>query len=62
MIHVLLVLILVGVLVYLVHNVIPMDARIRLIFDVVVVLLVVLWLLNIFGVLAAIDVPVPRLR
>lgn len=44
----LVVLIIVGVLLYLVNSLIPMDGKIKTIINVVVVLLVLLWLLNIF--------------
>jgi len=38
-----------GVCLWLIHQ-IPMDAKIRTIIDVVVILVLVLWLLNLFGV------------
>ncbi len=41
-------LIIVGVLLWLVNNYIPMDGKIKKILNIVVV--VVLWLLNVFGV------------
>ena len=44
----LIVLILVGVALYLVNQVIPMDAKIKTILNVVVVLLVLLWVLDAF--------------
>lgn len=62
MIHVLIVLIVVGILLWLVNEYIPMDGKIKKILNVVVVICVVIWLLEVFGVLGAIDVPVPRLR
>ena len=51
LVHVLVVLIVVGVLLWLVNNYIPMAGSIRSILNAVVVILVVLWLLNVFGVL-----------
>ena len=54
-------LIIVGVALYLVNSVIPMDPKIKTILNVVVVLLVVLWVAQSFGLLAALDRPV-RLR
>lgn len=42
------VLIVVGILLYAVNNWIPMDAKIKQILNVVVVLVVVLWLLSAF--------------
>lgn len=44
-------LIVVGVLLYLVNNLIPMDAKIKQIINIVVLIAVVLWLLSVFGVL-----------
>ena len=49
--NLLLVLIVVGVLLWLVNNYIPMDRKIKNILNVVVVIVVVLWLLRAFGVL-----------
>ena len=46
-------LIVVGVLLWLVNNYIPMDGKIKKILNVVVVIVVVLWLLNVFGVLSS---------
>jgi hypothetical protein len=51
----LLVLIVVGVLLWLVNNYIPMDGKIRSILNAVVVILVVVWLLQAFGLLGAIQ-------
>jgi len=47
----LIVLIVVGVLLWLVNTYIPMQAAIKSILNGVVVIVVVLWLLNVFGVL-----------
>lgn len=58
MIQILVVLVVVGVLLYLLHAVIPMDGRIRTIIDVVVILCVCVWLLNVFGVATGL----PRMR
>jgi hypothetical protein len=44
-----LVLIVVGVLLWLVNNYIPMQSSIKSILNAVVVIAVVLWLLNVFG-------------
>jgi hypothetical protein len=48
---VLLVLIVVGVVLWLVNNYIPMDRKIKNILNVVVVIVVILWLLKAFGLL-----------
>jgi len=44
-------LIAVGVLLWLVNTYIPMDAKIKKIINIVVLVVVVLWLLNVFGIL-----------
>lgn len=49
--NVLLVLIVVGVLLWLVNNYIPMDRKIKNILNIVVIIVVVLWLLRAFGIL-----------
>jgi hypothetical protein len=50
-IHLVLVLIVVGVLLWLVNNYIPMAGSIKKILNIVVVVVVVLWLLSAFGIL-----------
>jgi hypothetical protein len=47
------VLIVVGVLLWLVNNYIPMDSKIKQILNIVVVVVVIMWLLNVFGILGA---------
>jgi len=49
LINLVIVLIVVGVLLWLVNNYIPMDRKIKSILNVVVLIAVVLWLLNAFG-------------
>jgi hypothetical protein len=51
LINLLVVLIVVGVLLWLVNNYIPMAGSIKKILNVVVVIAVVLWLLNAFGII-----------
>jgi hypothetical protein len=53
-------LIVVGVLLYLVNNYIPMDGKIKQILNGVVVIAVVLWLLQAFGVLGSLRGVTPR--
>jgi len=54
-------LIVVGVLLWLVNSFIPMEARIKQLLNVVVLIVVVLWLLQVFGVFAYMStVTVPR--
>jgi hypothetical protein len=51
LIHVVLVLIVVGVLLWLVNSYIPMAGSIKSILNAVVIIAVVLWLLSIFGLI-----------
>jgi hypothetical protein len=46
----LVVLVIIGVVLYVVNSVIPMDARVKLILNAVVIILVLLWVLSEFGV------------
>ena len=50
LIHLVIVLIVIGVLLWLINAYIPMDPKIKKILNVVVVIAVVLWLLSVFGV------------
>jgi hypothetical protein len=52
LITILIVIIVAGVLLWLVNSLIPMDGKIKNIFNVVVVLVVIVWLLKVFGVFA----------
>ena len=51
LIHVMLVLIVVGVLLWLVNSYIPMAGSIKTILNAVVIIVVVLWLLSVFGLI-----------
>jgi 1-acyl-sn-glycerol-3-phosphate acyltransferase len=56
-------LIVVGVLLWLVNNYIPMDGKIKKILNIVVVICVVVWLLYAFGILHHTgDITVPQVR
>ena len=56
-------LIVVGVLLWLVNTYIPMDAKIKQILNIVVVICVVIWLLYAFGVLGHTEeIRVPQVR
>ena len=46
---ILIVLIIVGVVLYLINNYIPMDRKIKSILNIVVVICVIIWLLKVFG-------------
>lgn len=50
LIHIVLVLIVVGVLLWLVNSYIPMASSIKSILNLVVVVVVILWLLSVFGI------------
>ena len=61
LISIIVTLIVVGVLLWLVNNYIPMDGKIKKILNVVVVICVVVWLLFAFGILNhSGDIQVPR--
>ncbi len=53
LLHIIIVLVVVGVVLWLVNNYIPMDGKIKSILNVVVVIAVVLWLLQAFGLLGS---------
>ena len=62
MISIVITLIVIGVLLWLVTAYIPMDATIKRIIQIVVLICVVLWFLNVFGLLPLHDSPpVPNL-
>ena len=56
LLHVILVLVVVGVLLWLVNTYIPMDSKIKSILNAVVVICVIVWLLQVFGVLGGLRV------
>ncbi len=51
LLNVFIVLIVVGVILWLVNSYIPMDGKIKSILNVVAVILVLIWLLKVFGIL-----------
>lgn len=53
LLSIIIVLIVVGILLWLVNNYIPMDGKIKGILNAVVVIVVVLWLLQVFGLLGS---------
>ena len=55
LINLVIALIVVGVLLYLVNNYIPMDSKIKQILNGVVVIAVVIWLLQVFGLLGSLN-------
>jgi hypothetical protein len=46
-------LVIVGVLLWLINNYVPMDSKIKTIVNVVVVVVVVIWVLQAFGILGS---------
>ncbi|MBK1646146.1 hypothetical protein CKO25_16135 [Thiocapsa imhoffii] len=48
-------LVVVGLILWLINNYIPMDRKIKTILNVVVVIVVILWLLSVFGVLGSLS-------
>lgn len=57
MLTILVYLVLVGVGLYLVNTMVPMDGRIKTIINILVIIMVVLWLLDIFGLVSLGEVP-----
>ncbi len=55
LIHVMVVLIVVGVLLWLVNSYIPMAGSIKSILNAVVIIVVVMWLLTVFGLMGEIS-------
>ena len=55
LVQVVIVLIVVGVLLWLVNNYLPMDGKIKSILNAVVVIAVVIWLLQAFGLLGSLS-------
>lgn len=55
LINVVMALIVVGVLLWLINNYLPMDGKIKNILNGVVIIVVVLWLLQVFGVIGALS-------
>ena len=55
MLEIIIVLIVVGVALWLVNTMIPMDAKIKTILNVVVVIVVCIWLLQVLGLIGALS-------
>jgi undecaprenyl pyrophosphate phosphatase UppP len=55
LVHVVLVLIVVGVLLWLINSFIPMDSKIKSLLNIVVVIAVIIWLLQAFGIIGSIS-------
>jgi hypothetical protein len=52
LLSIILILVVVGVLLYLINNYIPMDANIKKILNIAAVVIVIVWLLKVAGALA----------
>ena len=55
LINLVIILVVVGVILYLINNYIPMDRKIKSILNVVVVIVVIIWLLSVFGVIGSLS-------
>jgi hypothetical protein len=55
LITIIVVLVVVGMLLWLINNYVPMDAKIKNILNIVVVIIVVIWLLQSFGLLGSLN-------
>jgi hypothetical protein len=55
LINLVIILVVVGVVLWLINNYIPMDGKIKTILNVVVVIVVILWLLSVFGVIGSLS-------
>ena len=55
LIHLVIVLVVVGVILWLINTHLPMDAKIKSILNIVIVIAVVLWLLSVFGVIGSLS-------
>jgi hypothetical protein len=55
LIHLVIILVVVGVVLWLINNYIPMQSSIKKILNVVVVIAVIIWLLSVFGVIGNIS-------
>jgi hypothetical protein len=54
LIHIIVILVVVGILLWLINNYVPMDGKIKSILNAVVVIVVILWLLQAFGLLSGV--------
>jgi hypothetical protein len=60
--HLILVFVLVGLVLYLIKRFVPMEPVIYQIMVVIVVIMLIIWSLSIFGVIGALNQPVPKIR
>jgi len=55
LINLIIILVVVGVILWLINNYIPMDGKIKSILNIVVVIVVIIWLLSVFGVIGSLS-------
>ena len=55
LVNLVIILVVVGVILFLINNYIPMDRKIKSILNIVVVIVVILWLLSVFGVIGSLS-------
>ena len=55
LINLVIILVVVGVILYLINNYIPMDSKIKSILNIVVVIVVIIWLLSVFGAIGSLS-------
>lgn len=58
LLNIIIVLVVVGLVLWLINNYIPMDRKIKSILNVVVLIAVVIWLLQAFGLLGSLNVKI----
>ena len=59
LLHLVLILVVIGVVLWLMNKYIPMEPIIKRIINIVVVIVVICWLLRVFGLFPA-SIPIPR--
>ena len=55
LVNLVIILVVVGVILFLINNYIPMDRKIKSILNIVVVIAVILWLLSVFGIIGSLS-------
>jgi hypothetical protein len=55
LVNLVVILVVVGVILFLINNYIPMDRKIKSILNIVVVIVVIVWLLSVFGVIGSLS-------
>ena len=55
LINLVIILVVIGVILWLVNNYIPMDRKIKRILNLVVVIAVIIWLLSVFGLIGSLS-------